>query len=102
MAAGLENLGEPGGGQYGLKHCSINVERFRGALVFKAPILFYHLTLGLSVIRKKIRNNAAGGMKPFMVFGMRGHPVDYARFVSLDSEGNVTKFAPHKAPNLIA
>jgi len=32
-----------------------NVKRFRGGLVFKAHRLVYHSTLGLSVIKKKIK-----------------------------------------------
>jgi len=31
----------------------LNLQRFRGGLVFKAHRLFYHSTLGLRVIKKK-------------------------------------------------
>jgi hypothetical protein len=34
----------------------INVQRFRGGLVFKAHRLLYHSTLGLRVIKKKKRD----------------------------------------------
>ena len=33
-----------------------NVKRFRGGLVFKARRLLYHLTLGLRVLQKKMKN----------------------------------------------
>ena len=44
----------------------------------------YHSTLGLRVIKKKKKK------------------VEYEVFVPPEIRGNVTEFAPHKAPKLIA
>jgi len=38
----------------------INVQRFRGGLVFKAHRLLYHSTLGLRVIKKKKKECVRG------------------------------------------
>ena len=42
---------------------AVNVKRFRGGLVFKAHILLYHSTLGLSVTKKKKKAGPFRGLR---------------------------------------
>ena len=56
--------------------------------------------LGTSVTT--VRLGIAWNSTSELIGAILNHTVDYAGFVPLDSEGNVTKCAPHEAYKLIA
>ena len=59
-------LASSGRGEHQEQLLHINVQRFRGGLVFKAHGRLYHSTLGLGVIKKKIpgRDYGRGSVLP--------------------------------------
>ena len=51
-----------------------DVKRFRGGLVFKAQRLWYHSTLGLTVIKKKKKKKGTPGGKSVLGVCRPGNP----------------------------